>query len=344
MKSDGGTFLLNLAGQAAFLGAMLSPLGSIGGTLSNIVSIGASLYSAGSSVKNLAEFTSEGSTKTYARYDFSADFSMMKSSRHAGMAFEGAANESNGDPKKKDPKSVTIYSPSDNLKTSTTEFEHKFLSSLYYQEPQGPSAWERYKQDEISIPQLISEWENSFDQTMMEFWQVGAYMLPSTGLSVAISGQDLLGNDVGVGMRVFSGVTSVSGFGFGVRSIAVRASITTNTSKGVRLADDVAKTFQFGRYAEVTLDKSMVLSRYYDNVNAFAKGRFMTNSTSSFAFVDRMGLALKPSWNGMTKVAHFEIPAGSTIYKGRAAMQFPWFGGKTQYFVPELGNIKRVIR
>jgi hypothetical protein len=231
MKSDGGTFLLNLAGQAAFLGAMLSPLGSIGGTLSNIVSIGASLYSAGSSVKNLAEFTSEGSTKTYARYDFSADFSMMKSSRHAGMAFEGAANESNGDPKKKDPKSVTIYSPSDNLKTSTTEFEHKFLSSLYYQEPQGPSAWERYKQDEISIPQLISEWENSFDQTMMEFWQVGAYMLPSTGLSVAISGQDLLGNEVGVGMRVFSGVTSASGFGFGVRSIAARASITTNVSK-----------------------------------------------------------------------------------------------------------------
>jgi hypothetical protein len=52
------------------------------------VSIGASLYSAGSSVKNLAEFTSEGSTKTYARYDFSADFSMMKSSRHAGMSFD----------------------------------------------------------------------------------------------------------------------------------------------------------------------------------------------------------------------------------------------------------------
>jgi RHS repeat-associated protein len=88
MKSDGGTFLFNLAGQATFLGAMLSPLGSIGGTISNIVSIGASLYSTGSSVKNLAEFTSEGSTKTYARYDFSAEYSMMKSSRHAGMAFD----------------------------------------------------------------------------------------------------------------------------------------------------------------------------------------------------------------------------------------------------------------
>jgi RHS repeat-associated protein len=110
------------------------------------------------------------------------------------------------------------------------------------------------------------------------------------------------------------------------------------------LADDVAATFSFGRYTEMTLDQPMVLSRYYDNVIAFAKGRFMTNSTSSFTFMDRIGMAIRPSWNGMTKVANWEIPAGSTIYKGRAAMQFPWLGGKTQYFVPEVGNLKRVIK
>jgi hypothetical protein len=115
-------------------------------------------------------------------------------------------------------------------------------------------------------------------------------------------------------------------------------------AKGAGLADDVAKTFRFGRYTEVTLDKPMVLARYYDNVNAFAKGRFMTNATSSFTFLDRMRMAIRPSWNGMTKVAHWQIPAGSTIYQGRAAMQFPWLGGKTQYFIPELGKIKRVIK
>jgi hypothetical protein len=60
MKSDGGTFLLNLAGQATFLGAMLSPLGSIGGTLSNIVSIGASLYSIGSSVATISSISIKG--------------------------------------------------------------------------------------------------------------------------------------------------------------------------------------------------------------------------------------------------------------------------------------------
>ncbi|MGV3632283.1 MAG: RHS repeat-associated core domain-containing protein [Bacteroidota bacterium] len=113
-------------------------------------------------------------------------------------------------------------------------------------------------------------------------------------------------------------------------------------AKGVGLSDEVAKTFRFGRYTEVTLDQPLVLSRYYDNVNAFAKGKYMTNSTSSSVFMDRMGLALKPSWNNMSKIAHWEIPAGTTIYRGRAAMQFPWIGGKTQYFVPDISTLKRV--
>ena len=111
------------------------------------------------------------------------------------------------------------------------------------------------------------------------------------------------------------------GLGLGVANyrIATGLSFSTSTTigqtssiaaKGEGLAVDVAKTFRFGRYTEVTLDKPLVLSRYYDNANAFAKGRFMTNSTSSFTFLDRIGMAIRPSWNGMTKVAHWEIPAG----------------------------------
>lgn len=115
-------------------------------------------------------------------------------------------------------------------------------------------------------------------------------------------------------------------------------------AKAGGLTDDVAKTFLFKRYTKITLDQPMVLSRYYDNVNAFARGRFMTRSISKFTILDRIGLALRPSWNNMTKVAHWEIPTGTTIYKGRAGIQFPWLGGKTQYFVPELGGAKRVIQ
>ncbi|UXX81388.1 RHS repeat-associated core domain-containing protein [Reichenbachiella carrageenanivorans] len=116
--------------------------------------------------------------------------------------------------------------------------------------------------------------------------------------------------------------------------------------KGVGLSDDIARTFSAGKYQKVVLDESITLSRYYDNVNAFAKGRYMTNPSSitGLKLVDRMGLALRPGWNGMSKVAHWNIPAGSTIYKGRAAMQFPWIGGRTQYFIPSLNNVQRVIK
>lgn len=116
--------------------------------------------------------------------------------------------------------------------------------------------------------------------------------------------------------------------------------------KGTSLSEDVGKTFFAGRYEKIVLQESMTLSRYYDNVSAFAKGRYMTNSTSltGINFIDRMGLALRSEWNSMTKVAHWNLPAGTTVFKGRAGMQFPWFGGGTQYFVPNIHNIQRVIK
>ena len=110
------------------------------------------------------------------------------------------------------------------------------------------------------------------------------------------------------------------------------------------LSDDVAATFRFKKYSEETVESPLILSRYYDNEFAFAKGRFMTepSSMSGIKFLDRMGLAIKPKWNGMTKVANWEIPSGTKIYKGKAGMQFPWIGGKVQYFIPDISNIKRL--
>lgn len=116
-----------------------------------------------------------------------------------------------------------------------------------------------------------------------------------------------------------------------------------NAIRGVGLSDDVARTFQYGSYTRTTLAEPMKVFRYYDNVNAFAKGRFLTPSVSGFTFVDRVGLSLRPSWNQMTKVATWELPAGTTIFQGRAAMQFPWLGGKTQFFAPSLDGAKRLM-
>nr|WP_262897979.1 RHS repeat-associated core domain-containing protein [Litoribacter ruber] len=127
---------------------------------------------------------------------------------------------------------------------------------------------------------------------------------------------------------------------------SVGGKVGVNSTRGVGLSSDIAKTFAKGRYQKIVLDKPMTLSRYYDNVGAFAKGRYMANPSSITGnrFIDRMGLALRPKWNEMTKVAHWNLPKGTTVYKGKAAMQFPWIGGRTQYFVPNLNNINRVIR
>ena len=110
------------------------------------------------------------------------------------------------------------------------------------------------------------------------------------------------------------------------------------------LTPAIAKTFRFGKYTEEVLDEPMTLSRYFDNVNAAPNGRFMTNSISKFKILDRIGLAIKPSWNAMTDVASFEASAGTTVFRGRAAMQFPWIGGKTQYFInfSELTKLTRI--
>ena len=113
-------------------------------------------------------------------------------------------------------------------------------------------------------------------------------------------------------------------------------------AKSTGLSKSIAKTFRRGRYKKIILDKPTVLSRYYDNVDAFAKGRYMTNpsSLSGSRFLNRQGLALRPRWNKMTKLAHWQLQPGTVIYKGRAATQFPWLGGKTQYFLPDLSRMK----
>ena len=114
-------------------------------------------------------------------------------------------------------------------------------------------------------------------------------------------------------------------------------------TKGTSLSDDVGKTFWGGRYEKVVFQEATTLSRYFDDVNSFAKGRYMTNSIGN-KFIDRIGLALRPSWNKMTSVADWVIPAGTTVYKGRAGMQFPFIGGRTQYFIPDLHGITKFIK
>lgn len=187
-------------------------------------------------------------------------------------------------------------------------------------------SWNQLKNDYLHMMRSADNWADG--EGGQEFGEFVAGTIPIiSGVNAylgASEGKDMYGHDMGKGDTALA-VASIIPYG--------RFAKYLNIKKGIGLADDIAKTFRFGQYEKIVLEEAMTLSRYYDDVNAFAKGRWMTNSLSKFKFMDRITLALRPSWNKMTNVAHWNIPAGTTVYKGKAAMQFPWIGGKTQYYI-----------
>jgi len=77
--------------------------------------------------------------------------------------------------------------------------------------------------------------------------------------------------------------------------------------------------------------------RFFDNINAYEKGRYMFPSFANST--NRFGLALPYQWNRMTKLTQFQIRPGSPYIFGRAAAQGNIGGGANQIFVPNLSNL-----
>jgi CheY-like chemotaxis protein len=57
--------------------------------------------------------------------------------------------------------------------------------------------------------------------------------------------------------------------------------------------------------------------RYFDNVNAFPKGRYLFETFPA----SRTSAAIKPQWNQMRGIAQWRIVPGTPIIEGRAAAQ-----------------------
>ena len=68
--------------------------------------------------------------------------------------------------------------------------------------------------------------------------------------------------------------------------------------------------------------KNRYALRFYDNKNAFEKGRYLfetfTNKTN------RNNLTLPFEWNEMIKIKQFQIKEGSIILKGKVAPQLKY--------------------
>lgn len=75
--------------------------------------------------------------------------------------------------------------------------------------------------------------------------------------------------------------------------------------------------------------------RYFDNINAWPKGRFLFNEFPA----TRNSLALPTDWNQMTHFRQFQIRPGTTIFEGPAARQGFYPGGQVQKYIADLNNL-----
>ncbi|MCG3724109.1 hypothetical protein EXA15_17010, partial [Vibrio cincinnatiensis] len=76
--------------------------------------------------------------------------------------------------------------------------------------------------------------------------------------------------------------------------------------------------------------------RYFDNVNAWEKGRYLFETFPA----SRQNLALKPKWNQMTYMKQFQIRSNTTILEGRvSSMGVGVEGSQIQKYILDLNDL-----
>ncbi|MFB1052067.1 hypothetical protein, partial [Paraliobacillus sp. JSM ZJ581] len=81
--------------------------------------------------------------------------------------------------------------------------------------------------------------------------------------------------------------------------------------------------------------------RFYDDINASAKGRYLFETFSPQ--VNRSNLALPPDWNRMTGIQQWQVKPDTIIIKGKAGSQFQkgnqYIGGVEQWYITNLDDL-----
>lgn len=81
--------------------------------------------------------------------------------------------------------------------------------------------------------------------------------------------------------------------------------------------------------------------RFYDNVNASAKGRYLFETFSNQ--INRNNLSLPYEWNKMISIQQWKVKPGTTIIKGTAAPQLQmgsqYLGGANQWYINNLDDL-----
>ncbi|CAH0345750.1 T7SS effector LXG polymorphic toxin [Bacillus sp. CECT 9360] len=114
-------------------------------------------------------------------------------------------------------------------------------------------------------------------------------------------------------------------------------------SEGVprRFRKQILESFDIRTIKMAVADQNTYGLRFYDNVNASAKGRYLFETFTHQT--NRRNLALPPEWNGMTGIQQWKIRPDTTIIKGDAGPQFEqgnqYIGGSEQWYINNLEDL-----
>ena len=104
----------------------------------------------------------------------------------------------------------------------------------------------------------------------------------------------------------------------------------------------VLKSFDVNSIKVITATENTYGLRFYDNVYAYSKGRYLFPSFNNYT--NRVGLALPYEWNQMTKLKQWQIEPGTIIITGKAAPQLQfgnqYTGGAEQWYIMDLNSLK----
>ena len=172
----------------------------------------------------------------------------------------------------------------------------------------------------------------------------------------------LMWSGYSIGRNVYQGVKlagEVGGGGMAMRGavasgersvVAAKTSLTSNPYAGVQEASAYLRAQGIPREIRKQVFQSFYMQtikvrqagvseyglRYFDNVNAFAEGRYLFETFPA----SRASLALDPRWNKMTYFTQWQIRPGATLFEGVASPQGGGLpGGQIQKYVPNINDL-----
>lgn len=121
---------------------------------------------------------------------------------------------------------------------------------------------------------------------------------------------------------------SIVGHGLGDSGVVAAA------KGGTQLAQEVISSYKGSHYATTVLDQDVILTRVYGGTSS-ELGSFWSRTTYSSAGRAQQYLALPPG-NTAENVVRIRVPAGTTIFEGKAASAFGKLGGGNQVYIPQV--------